>query len=69
MCVCVLTSKCQLKILNYYFICMYMTISKYIPISNNILMIYLYIEKTYNDLLDLIIVNILPIYVTVKFHI
>ena len=46
-----------------------MTISKYIPISNNILMIYAYIEKSYNDLLDLIIVNMLPIYVAVQFNI
>ena len=47
---------------------MYVTISKYIPISNNVLMIYVYIEKTC-DLLDLIIVIMLPIYVTVQIKI
>ena len=47
---------------------MYVMISNYIPISNNILMIYVYIEKTYNHLLDIIIVNMLPIYVKVQFN-
>ena len=42
---------------------------KDILISHNILMIYVYIKKTYNDLLNLIIVNMLPIYVTVQFNV
>ena len=48
---------------------MYMTVSKYILMNNNILMIYVYMEKTYNDLINLIIVNVLLIYVTVQFNI
>ena len=47
---------------------MYMTISKYIPISNNKIMIYVYIKKTYKDLIDLIVVNMLFIYLMLQFN-